>query len=57
MGSDSGCVLKVVLIGFAIGCGVGEKEKKESRINPRFLAEPTGRMELPHTERSRIWGG
>lgn len=28
-GSDSGCVLKVKLIGFALGCGVGEKERSQ----------------------------
>ena len=28
-GSESGCVLKVKLIGFALGCGVGEKERSE----------------------------
>lgn len=28
-GSDSGCILRVILIGFALGCGAGEKERSQ----------------------------
>lgn len=52
--SDSGRVLRVMLIGLALGCALGKGEKKESRMNPRFLTKPTRRMKMPFTEMKKL---
>lgn len=52
--SDSGRVLRVMLIGLALGCALGKGKKKESRMNPRFLTKPTRRMKMPFTEMKKL---